>query len=312
MVEITDDEAALYDRQIRLWGVDAQRSLRAANVFVKRCGPLGAEVCKNIVLSGVNSLTILDTRIVEEKHSATNFLIRTNTGKSFAETCVPNLQILNPLVKVDYVTEDLTEETIKQYSVVCITDGSKTEYEETNKLCRTHGAMFLATNTWGMTGFMFQDCGEKYKYIAEKPKIARGKASEKQDTKRRKVEEDNSEYEERVAHFTQYSNVAPLSSLKFSSPAVLITHGILNKVADLAEHCKTMCQKIGGKEVPEELIRNVSGELVPICAIIGGIVSQEIIKIVSKKDDPIVNSLYFDGLSGAGIIENFRCCEFKK
>ena len=56
----------------------------------------------------------------------------------------------------------------------------------------------------------------------------------------------------------------------------------------------------------------MSGELVPICAIIGGIVSQEIIKIVSKKDDPIVNSLYFDGLSGAGIIENFRCCEFKK
>ena len=46
MVEITDDEAALYDRQIRLWGVDAQRSLRAANVFVKRCGPL---VCKHIV-----------------------------------------------------------------------------------------------------------------------------------------------------------------------------------------------------------------------------------------------------------------------
>ena len=31
--------------------------------------------------------------------------------------------------------------------------------------------------------------------------------------------------------------------------------GILNEVADLAEHCKTMCQKIGGKEVPEELIR---------------------------------------------------------
>ena len=41
-------------------------------------------MCKNIVLSGVNSLTILDTRLVEEKHSATNFLLRTNTGKSFA------------------------------------------------------------------------------------------------------------------------------------------------------------------------------------------------------------------------------------
>ena len=40
MKEITDDEAALYDRQIRLWGVDAQRSLRSANVFVKGIGPL--------------------------------------------------------------------------------------------------------------------------------------------------------------------------------------------------------------------------------------------------------------------------------
>ena len=55
------------------------------------------------------------------------------------------------------------------------------------------------------------------------------------------------------------------------------------------------------------LHRNVSGVLVPICAIVGGIVSQEIIKIVSKKDDPIVNSLYYDGLSGAGIIENLKC-----
>ena len=152
-------------------------------------------MCKNIVLSGVNSLTILDTRIVEERHSATNFLIRTATGKSFAgiesfyldfygmldfwtiltmvlqklqikisrvlntaqrgmtsfhvvwhhvtwydvmsrgmtslikhfspsETCVPNLQILNPLVKVEYVSEELNEETVKQYSVVCITGKS--------------------------------------------------------------------------------------------------------------------------------------------------------------------------------------------
>ena len=32
--EISEAEAALYDRQIRLWGLDAQRRLRAANVFL--------------------------------------------------------------------------------------------------------------------------------------------------------------------------------------------------------------------------------------------------------------------------------------
>ena len=32
--EISKEEAELYDRQIRLWGLDAQRRLRAANVFL--------------------------------------------------------------------------------------------------------------------------------------------------------------------------------------------------------------------------------------------------------------------------------------
>ena len=34
--------------------------------------------------------------------------------------------------------------------------------------------------------------------------------------------------------------------------------GMLNEVADLSEHCKTMCKKLGGKEVPEELIRYIT------------------------------------------------------
>ena len=69
--------------------------------------------------------------------------------------------------------------TILCFTILCFTlpDGSKTEYEQLNDLCRRQGVTFLATNTWGMVGFMFQDCGENYKYIAEKPKIARGKVS---------------------------------------------------------------------------------------------------------------------------------------
>lgn len=313
MVEITDEEAALYDRQIRLWGVDAQRSLRAANVFVKRIGPLGAEVCKNIVLSGVNSLTVLDTRTVEEKHVGTNFLLRTETGKSFAETAVPNLQILNPLVKVSHVTGELSDENISQYTVVCMTDGTKEEYEETNELCRKHGVTFLASNTWGMAGFMFQDCGEEYNYVAERPKISSGKSQggDKQDPKRRKLDpndkeedEEESDYEKRTCQFTEFGKLAELSSLRFSSPVLLLAFGQLSGAEDLGEYCRREVKRIGGKPVPDDLLANLSGTLVPICAILGGIVSQEIIKIVSRKDDPIVNSFFYDGLSGAGIIEN--------
>jgi len=41
-------------------------------------------------------------------------------------------------------------------------------------------------------------------------------------------------------------------------------------------------------------------DLVPVCAILGGVLGQEVIKAVSQKDEPICNYFYFDGLSGAG------------
>lgn len=46
--EITEDEAKLYDRQIRLWGVNSQKMLRKANVLCVGCSGLSSEVIKNI------------------------------------------------------------------------------------------------------------------------------------------------------------------------------------------------------------------------------------------------------------------------
>ena len=37
-VALTDQEAAVYDRQIRVWGVETQRALRAARVLVGSVG----------------------------------------------------------------------------------------------------------------------------------------------------------------------------------------------------------------------------------------------------------------------------------
>ena len=84
---ITDDEAAIYDRQIRVWGLDAQKRfeanvyslvlctdthmtcysscrMRAANILVVGVDGMTGEVMKNIVLAGVNSVTLLDDREV--------------------------------------------------------------------------------------------------------------------------------------------------------------------------------------------------------------------------------------------------------
>jgi molybdopterin/thiamine biosynthesis adenylyltransferase len=57
--QINSSEAALYDRQIRLWGVKAQNQLKKSRTLCIGLNALGAELCKNIVLAGLN-VTVLD------------------------------------------------------------------------------------------------------------------------------------------------------------------------------------------------------------------------------------------------------------
>jgi len=43
-----------------------------------------------------------------------------------------------------------------------------------------------------------------------------------------------------------------------------------------------------------------------VCAVAGGIVAQEVLKIVSGKGSPLWNLFTFDGVQGAGIIETIE------
>lgn len=56
------DEAALYDRQIRLWGLEAQNRIRKAHILVINLDGLTTEAIKNWVLAGISALTIVDYR----------------------------------------------------------------------------------------------------------------------------------------------------------------------------------------------------------------------------------------------------------
>jgi ubiquitin-like 1-activating enzyme E1 A len=84
---ITADEIALYDRQIRLWGVKAQESLRKANVLLISMKALANEVAKNLVLAGINSLTVADDQIVTEQDLGAQFFItEADVGKNVSNS----------------------------------------------------------------------------------------------------------------------------------------------------------------------------------------------------------------------------------
>eukprot|EP01104_Vermistella_antarctica_P020382 TRINITY_DN869_c4_g1_i1.p1 TRINITY_DN869_c4_g1~~TRINITY_DN869_c4_g1_i1.p1 ORF type:complete len:413 (+),score=97.23 TRINITY_DN869_c4_g1_i1:109-1347(+) len=59
--------------------------------------------------------------------------------------------------------------------------------------------------------------------------------------------------------------------------------------------------------VPDELLQSmfasIRTDLSPVCAVLGGIAAQEVIKIVTGKDAPLVNYFGYNGITGAGETE---------
>jgi ubiquitin-like 1-activating enzyme E1 A len=99
--QITEDEAKLYDRQIRLWGLDAQKRLRSSRVCVVGMGGLGCEVVKNLVLSGIKELRMVDSKKVTAEDATSQFLApRDQLGANRAEASLQRVQQLNPMVGV--------------------------------------------------------------------------------------------------------------------------------------------------------------------------------------------------------------------
>jgi len=73
---------------------------------------------------------------------------------------------------------------------------------------------------------------------------------------------------------------------------------------------KEMCDRMSLNEsqIPTALLERLLAagkkEHPPVCAILGGILGQEVIKSISCKGDPIKNFFYFDAADGRGVMED--------
>ena len=70
--DLSKGESAMYDRQIRLWGSNAQMRIKSATVLVIGLTRTTTEIVKNTVLAGAN-LILEDERVVDDQ--TRNFLI---------------------------------------------------------------------------------------------------------------------------------------------------------------------------------------------------------------------------------------------
>ena len=74
---LTEAEQAIYDRQLRMWGVEAQKRMRNSSVLMIGMNGLASEICKNLVLTGIGSLTIYDPSSSTINDLSASFLLAT-------------------------------------------------------------------------------------------------------------------------------------------------------------------------------------------------------------------------------------------
>ncbi|KAL9112846.1 MAG: hypothetical protein Q9227_002923 [Pyrenula ochraceoflavens] len=170
---ISADEIALYDRQIRLWGVQAQEKLRSASILVIGIKALGNEIAKNLVLAGIGSLTVLDHEVVTEEDLGSEFLLtEEHVGQNRAQAASTNLQKLNPRVRLIIDTDYAVAKTPDYFSLFDITIATNLDLDtlsNINAMCRIFSRKFYAADIHGMYGYVFADL-ISHDYVLERTK----------------------------------------------------------------------------------------------------------------------------------------------
>nr|XP_012045971.1 SUMO-activating enzyme subunit 1 isoform X3 [Ovis aries] len=190
---ISEEEAAQYDRQIRLWGLEAQKRLRASQVLLVGMKGLGAEIAKNLILAGVKGLTMLDHEQVSPEDPGAQFLIRTGSvGRNRAEASLERAQNLNPMVDVKVDTENIEkkpESFFTQFDAVCLTCCSRDVIVKVDQICHKNSIKFFTGDVFGYHGYTFANLGE-HEFVEEKTKVAKVSqgVEDGPDTKRAKLD----------------------------------------------------------------------------------------------------------------------------
>ncbi|RLN44455.1 hypothetical protein BBJ28_00006129 [Nothophytophthora sp. Chile5] len=307
-------EAAVYDRQMRLWGVEAQKRLQNSRVLVSGLSALGSELVKNLVLAGMG-VTLHDSRPVTPTAAATQFFLSeedvgTNVRSCRAEASLIRVQDLNPLVAVQSETrplQELPDEFFQQFSVVCLVGADQSAELRLDALCRSSGTAFFAARSFGFDGLMFADLGAHT--FRRNPLGADAAPSDPVTVTYPTLAE---------AQQVQWSSLQSARKRAPQLPPVFVKNQLLLEfksqkgLADLTEKhatefirfARAQFEKHGLDEdflsvdELETLVRVADADLVPVCAIMAGILGQEIIKAISQKDEPICNYFCFDGVTG--------------
>ncbi|KAG8626670.1 hypothetical protein KVT40_005615 [Elsinoe batatas] len=334
---LESQEYSLYDRQIRLWGVKAQERIRSAKVLLVNVKATGTEIAKNLILSGIGSLTISDTDVVQENDLGAQYFLRTeDVGSSRAVAAATRLQELNPRVAVVADTGDVTlkgPDYFSAFDMVIASDMPFFMLSMVNAGTRISGCKFYACGTQGFYGFVFADLIQ-HEYIIEREQSNRNTALSAESTTRTVVgvntKKENGKNIEMVTKRETYTplmlaNSSPLPDdyirnrrrMKGVSPLLPAFRALWDferstgrfpghAREDLVSFTQLINEKLKELQLSPDLLKSdflrnflqgVGAEIVPTAAFVGGRLAEDVINVLGKREQPIQNMLLFDGES---------------
>uniref|UniRef100_A0A1A7YCK2 SUMO-activating enzyme subunit 1 n=1 Tax=Iconisemion striatum TaxID=60296 RepID=A0A1A7YCK2_9TELE len=334
---ISEEEAAQYDRQIRLWGLDAQKRLRGSRVLLAGLGGLGAEVAKNLILAGVKGLTLLDHEQVSEESCRAQFLAPVSAqGQNRAKASLERAQNLNPMVEVHADTdkvEDKSDEFFLQFDAICLTGCSRDLMVRVDELCSQHNIKVFCGDVYGYYGYMFCNLGPEYNYIEEKPKVVKpsGDSKDGPDPKRAKVDLSETTMVKKTVSFCTLREALEVDWRSEKAKAALkrtpldyflflvLLHFRLDKGRDpdpksFSEDSELLklirddvlaARLLRSDLLSDDFISYCFSEMSPVCAVVGGVLGQEVVKALSQRDAPHRNFFFFDARKGNGVVDFF-------
>uniref|UniRef100_A0AAX7ST60 THIF-type NAD/FAD binding fold domain-containing protein n=2 Tax=Ovalentaria TaxID=1489908 RepID=A0AAX7ST60_ASTCA len=371
---ISEEEAAQYDRQIRLWGLDAQKRLRGSRVLLAGLGGLGAEVAKNLILAGVKGLTLLDHEQVSEESCRAQFLVPvTAQGQNRAKASLERAQNLNPMVKVhadpdriedkpdDFflqfdasvgaVTQRCSMEVVglnpaagwlghfcvefacSSFACVCLTGCSRDLMIRVDQLCSKHNIKVFCGDVYGYYGYMFCNLGQAHNYVEEKPKVVKpsGESNDGPKAKKAKVDPNETTMVKKTASFctlkealaVDWTSEKAKAGLKRTPVDYFLLQVLLKFRTDkgrdpdpqsFPEDSQLLRQirddvleslSLNSDLLNDDFISYCFSEMSPVCAVVGGVLGQEVVKALSQRDAPHRNFFFFDGRKGNGVVDYF-------
>ncbi|TNN17917.1 SUMO-activating enzyme subunit 1 [Schistosoma japonicum] len=325
---ITEEEAELYDRQIRLWGIESQNRLKQSKILLLGMNALAAEIAKNIVLAGISSLTIIDDQQVTIEDCENNFLIPHDClGQKRSDAAVSRTQSLNPMVKLQSSEMGDLKEKIQEHNfIILITECSSTHFKQWSTVCDIVSGIDIGTKPYvicasatGLFGFVFIDLNT-HECLSENVVLKKRSASTLPPNllqRLNKTDETSNTETVLVRKTFNYCRLTDslcliANNLKNKLHAKYIPKGYFlmqilsscstNEAPFTLSYLRSQWQNVSKLLDVDEAILSTedleccSGPIVPaVNPVLGGVVSQEIIRAITRKGAPHGNWYFFNG-----------------